>query len=73
MRLSTYIAENRADLDAYIGHTLAHVPRTASCDCPLSGTEHNHAAPKLNDAERRRWIMNDEGLYRDARRAGCRI
>jgi len=26
-----------------------------------------------NDAERREWILNDEGLYRWAKREGCRI
>ena len=73
MKLRDYIAANRAELDAYIGHCLSHVPRTASCSCPKSGTEHFHAAPRLNDKEREQWIMNDEGLYREARRAGCRI
>lgn len=28
---------------------------------------------RLNDDDRRDWIMNEEGLYRDARRSGCRI
>lgn len=27
----------------------------------------------LNDSERRNWILNDEGLYRWARRSGVRI
>lgn len=29
--------------------------------------------PKLNDSERRDWIMNDEGLYNWARSEGVRI
>lgn len=28
---------------------------------------------RLNDEERRLWILNDEGLYRWARSSGCRI
>ena len=28
---------------------------------------------RLNDRERRLWILNDEGLYRWARREGVRI
>jgi hypothetical protein len=27
----------------------------------------------INDDEREMWINNDEGLYRWARRSGCRI
>jgi hypothetical protein len=28
---------------------------------------------RLNDDERRQWILNDEGLYQWARSEGCRI
>lgn len=28
---------------------------------------------RVNDDERRLWILNDEGLYNWARRSGCRI
>ena len=28
---------------------------------------------RLNDAERRQWIMNDEGLYNWARSEGVRV
>lgn len=28
---------------------------------------------RLNDEERRLWVLNDEGLYRWARREGVRI
>jgi len=28
---------------------------------------------RLNDDERRQWILNDEGLYSWARSEGCRI
>ena len=73
MTLRDFIAENRAELDACIGRALGHVPRSASCYCPLSGTEHQHAAPCLNDKERREWILNDEDLYQWARSSGVRI
>lgn len=73
MTLAQFIRDNRTALDAAIGHALGHVPRTASCACPRSGTDHQHAAPALNDAERRQWILNDEGLYDWARSEGCRI
>jgi hypothetical protein len=72
MTLRQWISENRAELDAAIGRALGHVPRTASCDCPKSGTDHYHEAPKLSDHERRLWVLNDEGLYRWARSEGVR-
>jgi hypothetical protein len=34
------------------------------------GMEHN---PRPNDAERRLWVLNDEGLYHWARSEGVRI
>jgi hypothetical protein len=73
MKLSDFIRNNRSELDTCIGRALGHVPRTASCYCPLSGTDHTHDAPTLSDAERRLWILNDEGLYNWARREGVRI
>lgn len=73
MKLREFISQNRQELDTCIGRALGHVPRTASCYCPLSGTEYTHAAPSLNDEERRQWILNDEGLYNWARSEGVRI
>jgi len=73
MTLRDFIRENRAELDAAIGRALGHVPRTASCDCHLSGTDHYHEAPKLGDEERRQWVLNDEGLYLWARSEGVRV
>lgn len=71
--LRDFIAENRKEIDAAINRVLNHVPRTASCSCPRSGTEHDHPATELNNDERRQWILNDEGLYDWARREGVRI
>lgn len=73
MRLADFIRENRQELTECIGRTLGHVPRTASCYCPKSGTDHYHAPPKLTTKDLRDWVLNDEGLYRWARSAGCRI
>lgn len=73
MTLKEFIRSNRSELDAAINQVIGHVPRTASCYCPLSGTEHQHASEPLNDSERRQWILNDEGLYNWARSEGVRI
>lgn len=73
MTLTQFIQSNRTQLDEHIGRRLGHVPKQASCDCPKSGTDHYHAAPKLNDSDRRGWILNDEGLYNWARSEGVRI
>lgn len=73
MTLRNFIRQNRAELDAAINKAVNHVPATASCYCPLSGTEHDHEGKTLNDQERRLWILNDEGLYRWARSSGVQI
>lgn len=73
MTMREFIKANRTELDAAIMARVGNVPRTASCYCPLSGTDHKHEGDKPNDAERRLWILNDEGLYRWARSEGVRI
>lgn len=73
MTLQQFITQNRTELDSAINRQLHHVPRTASCSCPKSGTEHDHDPEPLNDRERRLWILNDEGLYNWARSEGVRI
>jgi len=73
MTLQAFIRDNPAELDAAIGRVFGDVPRTASCDCPRSGTDHYHEPPRLSDADRRDWILNDAGLYRWARSEGVRI
>ena len=74
MTLKEFIRNNRTELDAAIARALDHVPRTASCDCPQSGTDHMHTDDiRLSDEDRRQWILNDEGLYRWARSEGVRI
>lgn len=73
MKLRDFVATHRAELDTYINSRLTYVPRTASCYCPKNGTDHNHEPERLNDSERRLWILNDEGLYNWARSEGVRI
>lgn len=73
MTMQDFIKENRTALDRAIDRALGSVPATASCYCPLSGTEHFHQPDKRNDAERRQWILNDEGLYRWAQNEGVNI
>lgn len=73
MRMVEFIKQNRAEIDAAINSVVGHVPRTASCYCPKSGTDHQHEPPPLSDKDRREWILNDEGLYRWARAEGVRI
>ena len=68
-----FIRDNRAEIDAAINRIECHVPKTASCDCYRSGTEHDHEPEPRDDAERRLWIENDEGLYSWARSEGVRI
>lgn len=73
MTLRDFIKEHREELDTCIGRAIGHIPRTASCYCPKSGTDHQHPAPALTNKDRREWILNDEGLYRWARAEGVRI
>lgn len=73
MTMRQFILANRSELEAAVGRALGHVPRTASCYCPKSGTEHQHPAPKMKASEVRLWILNDESLYRWARSEGVRL
>jgi hypothetical protein len=67
MKLSQFIADNRAELDAAINGVLyRHDGNGGRGRVP-------DPAPRRSDAERRDWIMNDEGLYSWARRSGCRV
>jgi hypothetical protein len=73
MKMKEFIRENRTAIDSAINSQTSFVPRTASCYCHKSGTDHHHEPKPLNDSERRDWIMNDEGLYNWARQNGVRI
>ena len=42
-------------------------------DAAIARALREHTNPLPNDAERRLWILNDEGLYNWARSAGVRI
>lgn len=65
-----FINQNEAQLRECVGRQLAFVPRTASCNCHRSGTDHYHDAPRLSKEDLRQWVLNDEGLYNRARREG---
>jgi len=75
MRMREFIRQNRDELDEAIGGALRFTPKQATCQCPLSGVRDHSCgeAPTLNDAERERWILNDESLYRWARREGVPV
>lgn len=73
MKLQEFVRQNRTQLDEIISKAVSFVPATAGCFCHRRGTNHYHEAPKLNDSERRQWILNDEGLYSWARSEGVRI
>jgi hypothetical protein len=74
MKLADFIKANKEAIDSAINGATSFVPRSASCYCHRSGTDHHHAPDKaLNNEERRLWILNDEGLYRWARSEGVRI
>lgn len=63
MTLRDFIRQHRAELDAAINN---HLHPERYNDPPMPGE-------KLNDDERRQWILNDEGLYNWARSAGVKI
>ena len=65
--LREWIKANRAELDKAINRVLyRHDGRGGKGTIP-------DPSPKRSDAERRQWIMNDEGLYNWARSEGCRL
>lgn len=62
-----FIKDNRAELDAVILSAMyRHDGKGGRGVIP-------NPAHKLNDTERREWILNDEGLYRWARSQRIRI
>jgi hypothetical protein len=63
MKIQDFIDQNREEITSAINRVLCHVPATASCYCPLSGTDHNHTSQPLDDDDLEKWILNDEGLY----------
>lgn len=73
MKITQFIRAHRKEIDDYIDSTAGYVPRTASCDCPHSGTDHYHSTGPRNDNDREDWILNDESLRRWARSEGVPI
>ena len=74
MTLKEFVRQHRQELTEAIEKSLNHVPKTASCDCPLSRTEHDHHHDhKLTMSDLEGWVNNDEGLYLWARSEGVRI
>ncbi len=67
MTMQKFIQANRATLDdAILGAMYQYDGRGGRGVIPTP-------RPKLNDRERKDWILNDEGLYRWARAEGVRI
>jgi len=67
MTMRAFIQEHRAELNTAINSVIyRHDGRGGRGTIP-------DPPPKRNDAERREWILNDEGLYRWARSEGVRI
>ena len=67
MTIREFIKQNRQELDAAILGALYRYDGKGG-----RGTiPENHET--FSDSERRQWILNDEGLYRWARRSGVRI
>jgi hypothetical protein len=73
MTLKQFITNNRDEIDQAIRRVRDRVPATASCTCCHSRTDHYHEGERINDGERREWILNDEGLYRWTRAEKVRI
>jgi hypothetical protein len=67
MTLKNFIQQNRGELDAAINGAMYRYDGNGG-----RGTIPD-PPPTRNDEDRRQWILNDEGLYRWARSAGCRI
>jgi hypothetical protein len=74
MTIAAFIRANREEIDRIIDRAVCFVPASASCDCPRSRTAHYCKGPQgRTDAERRLWVLNDQGLYSWARSEGVRI
>jgi len=71
MRMEDFIRKHRDEIDRVIIAAVRFTPRQASCQCPRNGTDHYCGdTPSLNNEDRRKWILNDEGLYNWARSEG---
>lgn len=73
MTMREFIKQNKTELVECIHRVRDFVPRTASCSCPLSRTDHTHEHELVTEQEMREWIANDEGLYQWAKSEGVRV
>ena len=65
--MAVFIQENRSEIDDAINGCIYRYDGNGG-----RGTVPN-PPPRRNDAERREWILNDEGLYRWARSEGVKV
>ena len=67
MKMRDFIRSNRAEIDTIINYNLFRWDGNGG-----PGTVPD-PPPKRNDKDRQEWILNDEILYRWARREGVRV
>lgn len=74
MTIRDFIKENKQELDAAIHRALGEKHSFYCTEInDASAREICSCCARLNDAERRLWILNDESLYLWARREGVRV
>jgi len=75
MTMQKFIQQNRTKIDACINGALYRHDGNARLFESAFGGRGTipNPPPKRNDEERRGWILNDEGLYLWARRAGVPV
>ena len=64
MTMRDFIRENKTELDIAIYRAMGDW---------IQGTAQSRSGYRLNDSDRRQWIMNDESLYRWAKLYKVRV